>query len=153
MVQRLLLDAADSFRRDGEPESRLTEILAVVLRASPQLVAWLSAKAWDVPDDEIALGWTANGHVVSTQVSLSGGGRPDMRITFRPNGPPGPVFCENKIEAGPTSGQHAPNPRHPAGCPRSQRAPEHAARTRRRAVHGAQRHGRGPGGPASRRPE
>ena len=104
MTQPLLLDAADYFRRDGEPENRLTEIVAAVLRASPRLVAWLSAEAWS-QDDDVALGWVAGGYDVSTQVSLSGGGRPDMCITFRSKGPPGPVYCENKIGAGPTQWQ------------------------------------------------
>jgi len=90
LTQPLLLAAADSVRREGEPENRLTEILAVVLRASPRLVAWLAAKAWGEPDDDVALGWTTAGYDVSTQVSLSGGGRPDMRINFGPKGPPGP---------------------------------------------------------------
>ncbi len=98
--RRPILDAADSYRRDSEPENRLTEILAEVLRSSPQLVARLAMRAFDEDEDE-ARTWVDDGNYqVSTQARVKGGERPDLQVEFTgAKQPRGRLFCENKIRA------------------------------------------------------
>lgn len=107
--QRLtLLDAADSYSWAREPENRLTEIFAVVLRASPELVAWLARRAFPTATEATAQAWTRGGYDVDTQHVLPTRERPDLIIRFDgPEAPPGRVVCENKIGADWTAAQRA----------------------------------------------
>ena len=100
-THRYLLEAADSYRHDSEPENRLTEVLAEVLRTAPLLMEWLAAQAFQGRRED-ALAWTAEGdYIVETQFSFPTGERPDMKIRFTgPFQPPaGVLFLENKIDA------------------------------------------------------
>ena len=95
---RSLLAAADSRRRDGEAEDRLTELLREVLLTSPLLTAWFFERAFGAPTKVPA--WCAEGeYSVDTQTALSGGGRPDMEIRPRDGSRRGPLYVENKIRA------------------------------------------------------
>ena len=98
---RSLLSAADSRRRDSEPEDRLTEILAVVLTSSPNLAGWLVQRAFPGMTSDDALSCCSYGsYEVVTQVGLVGGGRPDMEFRFAQGCEPGGgLYCENKIHA------------------------------------------------------
>ncbi|MFN8160894.1 MAG: hypothetical protein U0R52_07615 [Solirubrobacterales bacterium] len=99
-AEHYLLEAADSYRHESEPENRLTAILAEVLRTAPALMRWLVRKAFDVSEGE-AREWTRySDYEVDTQLRLPSGERPDMRVRFtgRSN-PPGELFCESKIHA------------------------------------------------------
>lgn len=99
--RRGLLEAADAYRHDSEPENRLTEIFAEVLETAPELARWIAARAFDA-DDRTAESWTADdGYVVRTQSRFDTGEQPDMRVEFvGPDQPPGALFIENKIHAG-----------------------------------------------------
>ncbi len=110
MTERSLLGAADSRRRESEPEDRLTEILAEVLRTSPLLTSWLVKKAFEDADEDVAVRCE---YEVDAQVSLTGGGRPDVEIRFPAGGPEGRLFCESKIRAGWTEWQRRGYPAAP----------------------------------------
>jgi hypothetical protein len=95
MVHQSLLDAADSYPPAGASENRLTEIVAAVLRTSPQLTSWLLRQAFhpESPESQAVSGQ----YDVSTQFILpSTAERPDMRIK-RPSQPS--LFVENKLDA------------------------------------------------------
>jgi hypothetical protein len=109
--RRLLLDAADVYPVASAPENRLTEILAEVLRTSPQLLRWLAARAFPATGAEIDIATRCiyGNYKVDTQFSLGNGReRPDIQVWFLSGPAPEKhrFFVENKLDAGPTDAQN-----------------------------------------------
>ena len=106
--RRLLLDAADAYPRASAPENRLTEILAEVLRTSPQLLTFLASRAFPADEAEIKNQCVGGRYEVETQFSLGAGReRPDLRVRFLSThgGHDHRFYIENKLGAAPTPAQ------------------------------------------------